>query len=121
MEHNSDFRYDLDFGVLGEALVLDILTKKKVEVKTDRQTIEGRGTGNIYIEYESRGKPSGIATTQADYWAFVLSNNQIAIFETEWLKRLARKYLKNGSILGGDSNTSRGVLIPIKECWIKTP
>lgn len=117
MEHNSDFRYDLDFGLLGERLVLNILANKKIEVKTDKHTIKGRATGNIFIEYESRGKPSGIATTEADYWVFVLSNEQIAIFETEWLKEQARKYLNQNNVLGGDSNTSKGVLIPIKNLW----
>ena len=34
-----------------------------IEVKADRQT---RNTNNIFIEYECRGKPSGISTTQAD-------------------------------------------------------
>ena len=37
MEYNSDFKYDLDLGQLGEKLVYDILTNKKVEVKTDYQ------------------------------------------------------------------------------------
>lgn len=117
MEHNSDFKFDLDFGLKGEKLVLDILTNKKIEVKTDKHTIKGNATGNIFVEYESRGKPSGIAKTQAEYWAFVLSNEQIAIFEIEWLKEKARQYLINNKVLGGDNNTSKGILIPIKELW----
>ena len=47
MEYNSDFKYDLDLGQLGEKLVYDILTNKKVEVKTDYQA---SATGNVFNE-----------------------------------------------------------------------
>jgi hypothetical protein len=56
MEFKSNFEYDLVFGQEGEMSFAD-LTNKKIEVKRDRIAHK---TGNIFIEYESRGKPSGI-------------------------------------------------------------
>ncbi len=41
------------------------------EVKDDRMASK---TGNVAIEYESRGFPSGIANTKADYWVFRIDN-----------------------------------------------
>jgi hypothetical protein len=117
MNYNNDFRYDLEIGKEGETLVHKILSEKKLEVKRDSWT--GR-TGNLAIEYESRGNPSGIATTEADYWVFVLSREYedkvIIIIETDRLKDVARKYYMNGKTQKmGDSNTSMAVLIPLVE------
>ena len=63
MEYNADFQYDLKFGKEGETEIAKLLNNSEVEVKRDRQT---QKTGNVYIEYESRGKPSGIKTTKAN-------------------------------------------------------
>ena len=41
------------------------------EVKRDRSTYK---TGNILIEFESNGEPSGIDTTKADMWMYILDN-----------------------------------------------
>ena len=38
-----------------------------IEVKEDVRT---KDTGNVVIECESRGQPSGIMTTKADFWVF---------------------------------------------------
>ena len=117
MNFNNDFKYDLEIGKEGETIVHKILSGKKLEVKRDSWT--GR-TGNLAIEYESRGKPSGISTTEAEYWVFVLSKEYedkvIIIIETDRLKDVARKYYMNGKIKKmGDSNTSIAVLIPLVE------
>ena len=40
---------------------------KSVEVKSDEKSLE---TGNIVIEVEMYGKPSGLLTTTASYWVF---------------------------------------------------
>ena len=47
MEHNSDFKYDLQLGLKGEGLVADMLSNKKIEVKTDFQA---KDTGNKLIK-----------------------------------------------------------------------
>ena len=117
MNFNNDFRYDLEVGQEGERLVDALFKYKRIEVKRDSWV--GR-TGNIAIEYESRGKPSGIATTEAEYWIIIFSREYedkvMLVLETKRLKEVARKYLKDGSVkYMGDSNTSKAVLIPLSE------
>ena len=113
MEHNNDFRYDLKLGQIGEKYLAEILTNKKIEVKTDFKAMK---TGNVFIEYRSRGKPSGISTSESDFYAFILSNELIILIEKEKLKSLCRVYLNsNRDVKGGDSNTSKGILLPVKE------
>ena len=117
MKHNNNFEYDLEFGQEGEDIIADMFENKKIEVKRDNWV--GR-TGNIAIEYKSRGKPSGIATTQADYWIIMFSREYqdkfMFIIEIQRLKEVTKKYFNKGSIKKmGDSNTSSAVLIPIKE------
>ena len=112
MEFNSDFRHDLKLAQETENAFAEILgPNTTIEIKDDLQASQ---TGNIFIEFESRGKPSGIATTEADYWAIHIDGIWITL-RTDKLKGIARKMYKLfGTTLGGDSNTSKGVLIPIK-------
>jgi hypothetical protein len=113
MEHNSDFSHDLEVGLAGEKTVADLIAFKKLEVKTD---IKAAQTGNVFVEYASRGKPSGISTTEAEWYVFVLSDTQIVFIETGRLKRLSRTYLKSErDVQGGDSNTSHGILVPVED------
>ena len=113
MEYNSNFKYDLQLGQLGEQHLAKILMNKKIEVKTDYQATQ---TGNIFVEYYSRGKASGITTTQAQWYAFLLSNDKIILISTEELKDICRKYLwTKRDVKGGDNNTSQGILLPIKD------
>ena len=116
MEFNSDFKYDLSFGVEGESWFKELFECElgTIEVKTDRKANE---TGNIYIEFQSRGKPSGIATSQSDYWVYK-TNDFAFIFETEKLKAKIKLLYKQGKATikkGGDNNTSVGLLISIKD------
>jgi hypothetical protein len=113
MNYRSDFDLDLSTGQQGESLVQDMLQLSTIEVKTDFLADK---TGNIAVEYESWGNPSGIAVTKARHWVFVIPN-KIAIFvETNRLKDIARRFYHDGSITaGGDLNKSKMVLIPITE------
>ena len=116
-DFNKDFKYDLDFGVLnGETWFHEIMTNKKIEVKSDRITIK---TGNVYIEYESRGKPSGIATSEADYWVYKFDEESAVIFKTEALKSKLKTLVNLGvekaDVKGGDDKTSKGVLLSLKD------
>lgn len=113
MKYNSDFRHDLEVGQGAENLLGQLLESKKLEVKMDRRA---RQNGLFFIEYESRGKPSGISTTEAAYWALVIEGASAVIVRTEKLKDLARATLQiNGYIRGGDSNTSKGVLVKLED------
>lgn len=79
----SSFDLDFRYGYAGEQLVEELLTNgKTVEVKRDRRWHE---TGNLYIEVEcwynstQSWQSSGIAVTEADYWAFVLEESVLMI------------------------------------------
>ena len=66
VEDRKKFDIDLEYGKVREELVANMLQDKKIEVKSERD--KWQKTGNIAIEYESYGKPSGINATEADYW-----------------------------------------------------
>lgn len=110
----KNFDLDVEYGTSGENKLLDILSNRKIEVKTDRYV---NITGNVAVEYRYKGRKSGIATTEADYWAFVLHDQKtIIMVETENLKQIARRYYKMDMVrLGGDDNNSEMILIPIYE------
>jgi hypothetical protein len=115
MEFNSDFKYDLKIGQEGEKRAAQIFQTpiEKIEVKNDQKTIK---TGNIYIEYESRGKKSGIATTEAEIIIIMIEGSAGGLFfYTEELKKILRPLIKTHTVRGGDSNTSKGILINVTE------
>ena len=111
MEYCSNFKYDLKVGQVAEKQVAELLQDKKIEVKRD---LKAKTTGNLYIEYESRGKPSGISRSEADYWCFAFENLFIFI-STEKLKEIIEPM--KGSTMdkrGGDKNSSKGILLPLE-------
>jgi hypothetical protein len=113
VDFNSDFRHDLEVGQLSEKFLADLLENSTIEVKRD--FLAGK-TGNVFVEFESRGKPSGIATSTADYWAFVLDDDRVVMLPRGLLKVMAREAFEAGRLAtGGDSNTSRGVLVRVRE------
>ena len=84
------FDIDLSYGKVREQMVADMLQDKKIEVKSERDM--WMRTGNIAIEYESYGKPSGIAATESDYWFHNLCIGDevfaTLVFDTNSLKRI---------------------------------
>lgn len=113
MKFNSDFAFDLKLGQAEEIWLADLLQSKTVEVKRD--FIASR-TGNVFVEFHSRGKASGLATTRADFWAFILDGERVIIVPTQFLQQVAREAYKQGrTVRGGDNNTSEGVLVKIEE------
>ena len=114
MKYSSSFTHDLNFGEKAEDWVNELFSNGKlIEVKNDRLIHK---TGNLFIEYESRDKPSGLATTTADYWIYRMSElDSSLILPTKALKEVCRVYFKQSIFLknGGDNNTSKGFLIPL--------
>lgn len=115
MKNNSDFKFDLMVGRTYEERLGHILDNKKIEVKTD---FMAHTTGNIAVEYMCRGKPSGIATTHADYYAYIIPRASckeiVLLMSVSELKKMSRLYYKQGKIKAmGDSNQSLAVLIPL--------
>lgn len=116
---NRYFDKMLNFGEKHENIFEEIFHKKKIEVKTDRLC---QKTGNLFVEFQSRGNISGIKTTKAHYWVFCLWRNDKKTFTwivipTIKLKRLIRNN-NYRTVSGGDNNTSLGYLIP-KEDLLK--
>ena len=70
LNNTSKFDIDLKYGQVREKRVADLLGKEQVEIKTERSW--WRKTGNIAIEYEYRGKPSGIDKTSSKWWFHIL-------------------------------------------------
>ena len=114
MKYSSSFTHDLNFGEKAEDWINELFSNgKHIEVKNDRLIHK---TGNLFIEYESRNKPSGLAITSAEYWIYRLSELDSAlIFPTKALKQVCRVYYKEKLYLknGGDNNSSKGFLIPL--------
>jgi hypothetical protein len=119
VKHKSDFSKDLITGHLGEQdyskEVIDCMSGD-IEIKSEQDT--WKETGNMFVEFQSRGRDSGIATTQADHWvvSFYLKNKLCFTLSipTITMKKIARKYYDLGRIAnGGDNDTSKGVLVPI--------
>jgi hypothetical protein len=117
---NNKFDIDLKYGQEREQKVVSLLDqdKNKIEVKTERDW--WAKTGNIAIEIECWGKPSGLSVTQADYWVHILSLGKDdyckLIFEVPKLKKITEKFKKNYRMIG-DNNASKCILIPLKELF----
>jgi hypothetical protein len=87
------------------------LLEAKYEVKADRLSAK---TGNLCIEYECSGVPSGIKVTQADYYAYFVingGNQDLYLIPVDRLKA----YIETSNpkkMGGGDNYRSRFYLIP---------
>ena len=115
----GNFDIDLDFGQNYEQKIKDLFEGDgSIEVKTERDI--WADTGNMAIEIRSRGKPSGISTTDAKWWIhnFTIDGDIkfSMLFKVDKLRK-AVKYLylnELASIVkGGDDNTSDIILAPI--------
>lgn len=95
MVNRSDWDLDLTYGQGGETLAAEVLTRgKTVEVKRDRKW---KKTGNVYVETacwswrEECWYESGITTSKAAYYTFVLGEALLSV-PTEMLRACVAKY-----------------------------
>jgi len=90
VEFNNDYLYDV--------LIETEEGIKTYEIKHDKMSNK---TGNLALEFHSRGKPSGISTSQADFWIYKLEDGFYKISLNE-LKQLVndKKYIR--TVSGGD-------------------
>jgi hypothetical protein len=119
VEDRKKFDIDLEYGKVREQLVADMLQDKKIEVKSERDVWQR--TGNIAIEYESYGKPSGINATESDYWFHNLCIGEdifaTIVFDTTSLKRIINNLDYKRSVSGGDNNASRMYLLNLQKLF----
>ena len=114
MKYNNDFKYDLKVGQIKEKELAEIFSNKLVEVKYDLKALD---TGNVYVEYYSRGKPSGISTSHSDFYCFAFGYT-FHLISLKELKERCRKHLNTKrDKVGGDNDTSKGILLPLKELF----
>ena len=118
-ENRKKFDIDLEYGQVREKQVADMLQDKKIEVKSERGLWQK--TGNIAIEYESYGKPSGIEATESDYWFHNLCVGEetfcTLVFDTNSLKKIIRNLDSKKSVSGGDNNASRMYLLNLQKLF----
>lgn len=113
MKYNSDFRYDLRRGQEAEKWLGGILEANDIEVKRD---FKAKKTKRLFIEYRCRGKDSGIMTSEADYWAFVLDGGLVIMLPTKTVKNITLQAIERKKVIsGGDSNLSLGALVDLRD------
>ena len=113
------FDLDLQYGKVREKNVADMLQNKKIEVKSERGM--WMKTGNIAIEYESYGKPSGISATESDYWFHNLCIGEetfvTLVFHTDSLRKIINNLDYKKTVSGGDNNASKMYLLNIQKLF----
>ncbi len=113
------FDIDLKYGTIREDKIAYTLTNKKIEVKSEKDIWQK--SGNICIEYESWGKPSGIKATEADYWFHNLCIGKdeycTLVFKTDTLKKIVNDLDTFKTVSGGDNNASRMFLINLQKLF----
>ena len=114
------FDIDLGFGVQYETNLAELLRHGKIEVKTERD--KWHNTRNIAIELSCNNNLSGLNTTEADYWAHILTLKGdikgIILLPVERLKEIVKLSIHDGNgrvIMGGDNNASEIALIPLED------
>ena len=131
---NYEFKKDLIEGQEGEETLIKFLESKgntlvsrcdtkthdiimisngnsvSYEAKTD---VYPKDTGNIFIEFECRGKPSGIEVTTADWFVTYFKHyNEIWFIKTSKLKKLISENNFYTTSNSGDSGSgTKGYLI----------
>ena len=118
-EDRKKFDIDLSYGSIREDKIIDMFLNKKIEVKSEKNMWQD--TGNICIEYESWGRPSGIKATEADYWFHNLcvgENEYCAlVFKTEVLRSIVNDLDTFKSVSGGDNKASKMFLINLQKLF----
>ena len=119
IKNRKKFDIDLEYGKVREKQVAEMLQDKKIEVKSERGMWQR--TGNIAIEFESYGKPSGIAVTESDYWFHNLCVDEdvyaTLVFKTDMLKRIVEQTTNKKTVSGGDHNASKMYLMNIQNIF----
>lgn len=114
----AGFDFDLKFGEARESAFVKAVTSAHVEHKSDQKV---RVTGNLFIEFQ-QGEPSkdsGIAVSEADFWAIEYADECWLVIRRSHLREIARRAYEKGLIKRGGDNHNIGVLIPVE--WVLQP
>jgi hypothetical protein len=93
----------------------------KIEVKED---FIGERTGNVGLEYECRSKPSGIQTTEADYYIYKLHTKdhgiQFVMHDINAIKKMVEDKLYFRIVNGGDEGSNSMNYLFKYDVFVKT-
>jgi hypothetical protein len=115
-------RWDMSLreGEAREDAFVHVLLQARVEHKRDKKAFE---TGNIAIEFAQgpeadwrKKRPSGIAISEAEWWAIEYRHRRWLLIDTEQLRDLARKALRENKVKPMGDNGNVGALIPLQ--WL---
>jgi hypothetical protein len=118
---NKDNKYDLVVEQDGNKSTIEVKTDeycippKEIKLPSGAKvTVEGRDNGNLFVEFECRGKASGIDVTQAEWFITYFKHlNQIWYIKTEELRELIKKEnLKIFEKSGDAGSNTKGYEIP---------
>lgn len=110
IKSNNDNKYDI---LMTNAKGVDVT----YEIKTDVKCAPLFDTGNIFIEFESRGKKSGIMVTQADWFVtyFQYLNELWFIKSVELYDLINKNNFQTFKDAGDIGSATHGFLINRKE------
>ena len=111
------FDVDLEFGQQWEKHIDEMFSGAKTcEIKTERD--KWASTGNICIEIESYGKPSGLTSTEAELWVHnLVKDGELCcslVFNTNKLREVMAK-MEPYTVMGGDHKASKLYLVNIQK------
>ncbi|HEY1878465.1 MAG TPA: hypothetical protein VGG68_00885 [Caulobacteraceae bacterium] len=121
---NRDNKFDLQLSqaIIDERRLAEIFCASRLEkIELKSETFQWEQTGNIAIEYEQNGRPSGIAVTEADYWVHELKRDGETLvylmFPTSRLKDLAREAFRQKRFRtgAGDGGLFSVVLLRLRD------
>jgi hypothetical protein len=116
----AEKRWDINRieGEAAEGTLAALINDSAIEVKRDFKSAE---TGNIAVEFMCANKPSGISTTQADWWAYFLDGDGYDSEVIVLMKRarLLRLIEHCRIVRGGDRNASEMFLLPVSRLLSK--
>lgn len=119
-----DKKYDIQLSqaLIRERRLGEIFKTAAIEfIELKSENHQWEKTGNICIEYECKGYPSGIAATQADFWVHeLLRGDQTLVylmFPVARLKELARAAWDEGRRHenSGDGGNTKVVLVRLRD------
>jgi len=111
------FDVDLEFGQQWEKHIDEMFSGAKTcEIKTERD--KWASTGNICIEIESYGKPSGLTSTEAELWVHnLVKDGELCcslVFNTDKLREVMAQ-MEPYTVMGGDHKASKLYLVSIQK------
>lgn len=120
LSKSEEISHDYKFIKNGKECMFEIKTDG-AHIRPNKETGELYETGNMVVEYESRGKASGIAATKAEFFiTYYPQLNEIWLIKTEKLKDLIRENKDTiRKTVGGDSGSNTKMFLLNRERFKK--